>query len=298
LTWDVDRTAIIWNATSCSALRTLVFDVDVECASVTHQERVVTCSEGGECALWDTSRFEQIGVPTVRGVWGLELFPSGTRVLSWGRVPVAWVWDGTTGEVTCELRGHAAAIDVGRVFPDEERVLTGSRDGKAIIWDLRSCAPLHVYRHSDWVIDAVVLAGGRSIAALSLPEGLVVWSGDLGERWRMRVASRPEEPGDLSALAAFPAGDRLILWGLRAPAVLIVDAATGALLHRLAHSSSFLYEAVVAPAGDIVVACGSGGVTVWDAMSGAQLHQLPLSCSSIDLAVGSAVDPRGWRDLA
>lgn len=59
---------------------------------------------------------------------GLELFPSGDRLLAWGLDAWATQWNATSGDVVCTLQGHTHSLSGASIFRGGDRVITGGYD--------------------------------------------------------------------------------------------------------------------------------------------------------------------------
>ena len=91
-----------------------------------------------------------------------------------------YLWDQSNPEAnlpreTRILRGHADMPSGGLIFSQDDRMLiSGGRDGDAIVWDLSTDQPIHRLPHPGWV-RAVDLSRDSKYAA-SLSEGMVrIW---------------------------------------------------------------------------------------------------------------------------
>jgi WD40 repeat protein len=49
---------------------------------------------------------------------------------------IARVWDGATGKLLHEIKGHGARLSSARYSPDGTRIITASEDFTARLWDL------------------------------------------------------------------------------------------------------------------------------------------------------------------
>ena len=55
-----------------------------------------------------------------------------------GRSPAVREWDAMTSKDVLTLKGHSNGVVSAAFFPDGEKVLTGSGDRSARVWDARS----------------------------------------------------------------------------------------------------------------------------------------------------------------
>jgi len=96
----------------------------------------LSASEDGSLILWDLETGEVIRrfLGHERGVWGLDIHPSGRYAVSSSEDGTAIIWDLETGEALQRFAGHAAWVpDV--VFADDGRTAFSiSLDGTLIQW--------------------------------------------------------------------------------------------------------------------------------------------------------------------
>lgn len=312
LTWSRDRTAIVWNATSGKALRTLRHRGAVKSAVIFPSgDRVATCGDEGACVVWRVDSGEALGVWWGTTMRGLEVvLPLADRVLSWGGHSWAAVWEAQTGDLVCALHGHESVIAIARAFSEAERAVTGSRDRLAIVWDTSTCRPLHRLRHAAWVSGVAVVDRDSVVVTIDVGGAIAVWCASSGERlrtmsmsspWPVNIHLRVESLGSGRRVVSF-SGDAVVLW----------DLASGEALHHMASYGAWFHDLRVSPGGDMLVACSVSHLTIWDAGSGARTHRLaesldsaspPTSCS-VAIGLGRSLDPQGfgrglpWHRLA
>lgn len=83
-------------------------------------------SWGREPAKSETARWVEVSVfgsrfiahqlPSVILFEHVIVYPSGERLLTWGRKPWATVWDAAAGDFVCKLRGHISVINTAKAF--------------------------------------------------------------------------------------------------------------------------------------------------------------------------------------
>jgi len=97
--------------------------------------------------------------------------------------PRIFVWDVQTGEMVRMLRGHQLGIQSLAFLPDNRRLLSGSADGSARVWDTQEGSEL---------VSLISLDDGRDWLTIT-PEGL--FDGSLGGRqavsWRVPGQEQP-----------------------------------------------------------------------------------------------------------
>jgi serine/threonine protein kinase len=157
------------------------------------------------------------------------------------------------------LEGHTKAVSSVAFSPDGQRMVTGSEDGSAKMWDAGT---------------------GREVFTLSGRRGMV-----------LSVAFSPDGQRILTGTGEWGEGEK---WGEGQ----VWDAATGQLLLQLKGHAYCVWSAAFSPDGQRIVtgagdwAHGPGEAKVWDAATGQEVHALNGHTSR----VGSvAFSPNGQR---
>ncbi len=105
---------------------------------------LLTGNDANSVDLWDVADgSKKIGLggdrdPRYPGssgsVSGVAFAPDGFHFLAWGSAPTIPVWE-TNGTKAGSLEGHTDVVLAAAFSPKGDRVLTGSRDGTARLWD-------------------------------------------------------------------------------------------------------------------------------------------------------------------
>jgi len=67
-------------------------------------------------------------------VFGVAVFPDGSKVVTASQDKTAIVWDVASGQELQKLQGHTESVWCVAVFPDGSKVVTASGDETAIDW--------------------------------------------------------------------------------------------------------------------------------------------------------------------
>lgn len=173
------------------------------------------------------------------------------------------LFDGHTGEIVGELRGHRAQIVDRRFSPDGSRILTASVDGTVRVWDGRTgAALLTIEVGGAGTFTAGFSPDGALIAAVT-PDGRgAIYNADTGEE----VAKLSGHGELVSGVSFSPDGQRLLtscmdnvtrVWNLQGDILAELQLGEGELLYYTSWS----------PDGrSIVTTSSSGKVRVWRAV--------------------------------
>jgi WD40 repeat protein len=204
------------------------------------------------------------------------------------------VYDLETGQKVMTLWGHKDTVFSCTFSPDGQRVLTGSFDRTARVWD-KSATNVLVLTNSDGVADVAFSPDGRVVATACLSEGLKLWdarSGDL-------LPKQFDLGQSVTALAFSPDGERLAY----ASGPFVFDNDADATVHVINLSNrqrwgfvahrSMIVRVRFSPDGRcLATASCDGSARVWDAVTGTRVLQLEAVFNG-DPVRGVAFSPDG-----
>lgn len=309
LTWGEGGEAFVWCTSTGEAVLKLRAGGVEQAGVFPGGDRVFTCTGGEACSVWDAATGERLSMMATGAEFAftrVDMSASGRHLLAWGGNSEVEVWSVAGSVKSCFLRSHRLGISDVAVFPDGERVVTGSFDRTARIWKVSGCEALHELPHDGWVSQVAVLSDGALVATMSSSGLVSVWLVETGEL--LQAIEAPSR--GVQQLVAYPRGDRLAVHG--ATTIHIYSAASGELLRPLDGHPERIHEVVVSPGGDIVVACGAGRLTVWDEETGERLATLSevhagpppgTGWCTASIGLAGALDSRGfgrgfrWRDV-
>ena len=99
--------------------------------------RIATASYDGRARIWDVSSGQMLGtLDDHANILHSVEFLTGNRVVTGAGDGVMRVWSTDGGELPIVLRGHQGAIVALAGVPGTQRLLSVSRDGAVILWDL------------------------------------------------------------------------------------------------------------------------------------------------------------------
>ncbi len=178
------------------------------------------------------------------------------------------------------LRGHTGGVDSAAFSPDGARILTGSWDGTARIWDTASGETILVlHGHSRLIASAAFSPDGTRIltedgrplrTSLGQPinsdQAVRIWDAATGTE--IATLSVPEEALPFAAFS--PDGERVVTASLEGARVWDVE--SGNMLAHMRGHIRTVSSASFSPDGErVLTASPDGTARIWDAASGAQL---------------------------
>ncbi len=276
----------------------------VHSIALTGDDRKLASHSGGRLQIWDV-KTGRLG----KSIEGFTIMQGSVVALdSAGRFAITGeeshvggrlrLWDLAKSAEPVESAGHTAAVLGLAISPDSRRAVTGSADGTAIVWDVRSGRLESVlYGHRSYVNDVAFAENGKTIVTGSKDSTLKIWdagSGSLlhelkghGEAVRLsdqrkselksaRVLGLEHEFGEVTDFKLMPDGKRLVS-ASNDGTVRIWDLRTGQQVHLLHGHDHRVYAIDTTPDGSLIISCGlDNAVRVWDAASGEQLRTMAV----------------------
>jgi WD40 repeat protein len=142
----------------------------------------------------------------------LAVSPDGRRVAFGAASGNVHLYDITTGKKIVTLGGHAGAVRSAVFAPAGDRIVTGSLDGTALLWDV---APMDVNKHllrqfqgHEGSVEATILTSDGQRLVTSSTDGTVrVWDVATGRE----LCVLPGQPDAPRAVALSPDGTLLVV---------------------------------------------------------------------------------------
>jgi WD40 repeat protein len=268
-----DTTVRLWDAETGAPMLVLHgHSATVDRAAFSDDGRVLASGAvDGSARLWDATTTSD---PTVlRGhdyyVYPVAYSPDGRWIAtgSWDRT--VRVWDAAGGELVHVLKGHEEPLGALTFTRDSTRLASWAEDRTIRLWDVATGAEVAPrFRHvsmpyRDSVYTLVATPDGRRLAAAA--EGEVRF-------WDLQTgAALPPLRLPLAGprvLAFSPDGRRLAAGG-NEPKVVVVDAASGALVAELVGFEGRVQSIAFSPDGRHVLTAGlDPALRLWDAETG------------------------------
>lgn len=186
LTASLDGTATIWDSRTRQLIRTFQESDPIVAAEFSEDEKVVLTTTGSVVRVWD-ARSGQRG-EAIKGdsdepsdFIAARLNATATAVVT-ASPRSARTWDAKTGRLIRDFSG-AQGLWYAEFNPAGDRIVTASREGRAVVWDVNTGAPVdQPLTHAGPVFDARFSSDGRRIVTASRDGTAKVWSLGSGVR--------------------------------------------------------------------------------------------------------------------
>lgn len=228
--------------------------------------RVGVSSRGDESIrIWDLRRRVCVQEVVALSDWDAEVCISadGRLVASGDHEFVLRVWDGRPEEPRTETRrltGHRSVISALALTPDGNKLMSGSWDTTARLWNLESGEARVLRGHEETVEFVALSADGKLGVSWSDDKTLRVW--DLVTAQEIKVLERGSE--DVESLSMTADGSK-VATGDRHGRIKLWDVENGRLEDHERRHNWFVYTVCLLPASTILVSgSGDGTVGIWD----------------------------------
>jgi WD40 repeat protein len=160
------------------------------------------------------------------------------------------------------LRGHGAKV-TSAVFTPDGKVLTASRDGSAILWDIESRDPIREFNKDEseekQLISAAINTSGETIVTAQADGMVTLWDRASGTNTQLRDRAGKH----VTAISFNPAGD-IIAAANTAGEVLIWNTASGKLIKDLPANGAAIMQIAFSPSGAFLAAASDDHtVRIW-----------------------------------
>lgn len=202
-----------------------------------------------------------------RLVTAVAFSPNGQQIAA-ADGTIVHLWDATTGVERKTLDGHRLDIVAVAFTADSERLISGSRDGTVIMWDIAGHGRTETYGQprgpgeeaaATFSADGqrIAIAGKDDTTIMMLPAGTPIKLPKLATH------------GMIDAVVFSSAGDRVALTRDLRGSVRICDANTGQQIHTLVGGGGLIWCAAFSPDGQFLAAgCADGKLNIWSVTSG------------------------------
>ncbi len=279
--WDISKLQLLG-----SVLET--FPNKLTSAEFSHDgKQIVTVREGKKLSLWDVETKKQLfsfDVNTTTFISGFARFsPDDSKILTTAagdpkfvlgnplgmtRSKVANIWD-KTGKLLLTLKGHEGDIWYAAYSADGKRIITGSADKTAKIWDAETGKLLLTLEGHKNQVNCVEFSsdGKLAVTVSGFEKTIIIWDAYKG------TILQTIRPHDLEILQAHfsPDGKRIIS-SSKDTSVKVWDLVNNKLLFSLEGAKADIFSCDYSNDGDFIAATSTDGtLRIWDAYTGKQV---------------------------
>jgi WD40 repeat protein/serine/threonine protein kinase len=228
---SIDGAAIqIWDAATGKELLTLKGDTNVQTLAWSPDGTRLASHEGGRVIIWDPVTTRSRLSLNTGSVESIAWNPDGTRLAAACNSGEVVIWDTTTGQSTCTLKGHSDVVSSVAWSPTGTRLASAGRDRVIQIWDVSAGKVLRTLKgHTVWAYEVSWSPDGKRLASCSEDQTVKLWDPITGEAV-VTFPFLPRSDDYPMCLDWSPDGSRLAM-GCLSGAIEILDAAKG---YRLA----------------------------------------------------------------
>jgi len=200
-----------------------------------------------------------------------------------------------------ELKGHTGWVNSVAFSPDGKRIVTGSRDDTARIWDAETGKELQKLEGYASTVNSVAFSpDGKRIVTGSRDDTARIWDAETGKE----LQKLEGHTGTVNSVALSPDGKRIVT-GSDDRTARIWDAETGKELQKLEGHASTVNSVAFSPDGKRIVTGSDDRTTrIWDAETGRELRKLEGHTGRVNsvafspdgkkIITGSRDDTRIW----
>jgi WD40 repeat protein len=182
------------------------------------------------------------------------------------------IFDATSGELITTLASQPEQANFAAAWaPDGKFILTGSLDGFARIWDVKTGEMvLAIPAHENYITEVAWSPTGDAFATGSNDDTVKAWKAKSGE-----LQFVFNHTDDVAGLDWSPGGENIVIAGLDGTAK-VLDGQTGELFMSLAGHMDQVWDAAWSPNGAIIATDSRDGLTrFWDASTAKELFRYP-----------------------
>jgi len=181
-----------------------------------------------------------------------------------------YYWQPLTHLALKTLRGHLDGVTSVAFSPDGQRIVTGSWDKTAKVWEVASGRELFTLKGNDAIWSVAFSRDGQRIVTGSRDATAKVWDAANGHE----LLTLRGHSAQIWSVAFSPDGQRIVT-GSKDATAKVWDAASGTNLLTLKGHNNLVFSGAFSPSGQrIVTASVDQTAKVWDAANGNELFTL------------------------
>ena len=227
-------------------------------------KRLATASIDQTARIWDLSTAKLVGSPMVHQelVRSVAFSPDGKLLVTASHDKTVRLWDADSTRPLFPGLPHAARVVAAAFLPDGQSVASVGDDGSIRLWDCVRRQPNRLLEHeSDITCVAASFDGSRAVTASGA--GAQTCEARLWELPAGRLVAPPIALPHSAVACIFERAGRSCIIATHDGTVLVVDAASGGIRHRV--RTPEMLTAVALCSGDKLICTGTakGDVSLW-----------------------------------
>lgn len=276
-----DGSVRVWNrAENHSKELILPHNGRVQHVAMSRNGKLLVSVQESNALLWDLAVNKRIGRPLAHldGINSVQFNSDSTRIVTGSADGTAKIWDARTGELQIVVPARDAndkpqatrQQDILAVSfsPDDQLIVTASRNERAIVWRADNGEPVAEFLHDHWVQHAEFSPDGKSVLTASIDRSAGIWDIATGER----IGSPLTHDSDINT-GHFSRDGRFVVTTSMDWTARVWDAATGKPVSDMMRHQGPVRVAAFSPDGSrIATGADDGIVRLWDTVTGLALN--------------------------
>ena len=231
------------------------------------EQQIMTSSYDNSLRVWNLQSGKHIGNDCRDGGSRIALSPDGQKVVSggWGLK----LWDTNTTKVIAQWREHTSYVTSVCWSQDGARVMSGSKDGTARVWDMESGKTVLAIETGLSRVEAVIYSPGMTMVGTGgdsedLKESIKIWDAKTGKP----ITNLEGHTGRVYCLAWTANGTTLIS-GSFDYSIRTWNTTTWQQIHVLTGHTDAVYHIAISPNGPILASASWDKTTrLWNLENG------------------------------
>ena len=234
-------------------------------------QRLATSSEGGTVKLYSSVDGRDLGElkhsSLKSPVWGISFDKTGSRLATASDDGHVRVWDWANNKIIADF-AHDYPVRCAMFSPDGKKVVSGTRNGKLMIWDvdqamnapLREMSPKYSFQAHDGIVMSLAISSdGLLVATAGSDQSVCVWELETGKKYNTYSGS----VGPVYAVDFSPDGKTLATAGWdHALRLYDISKAEPKAVHREIHEED-VWAVSFAPDGRHILTGGQDRTARW-----------------------------------
>jgi WD40 repeat protein len=215
--------------------------------------------------LWDVATGESLytfSIPPVEyaSVDAVAFSPDGNQFSIEAGIGIFHLYETSNGNLLYSFTGHSSGINSLAFSPDNSKILSGSTDGTAKLWDIQNKKLIQTFKEDDVISSVAFSPNGENIITGSWSNNATLWNTTSGEKIRRFLGHTDR----VNCLAFSPDGSQIIT-GSDDNTVKLWNVSTGELIYTFKGHDGWVRSVAFSPDGKRILSGGhfDGTVRLW-----------------------------------